>query len=461
MLSTFFSRCYVINLDDDVERLAAFRARTAPVRWPFAEPQRWRAVPGKKAPHPDWWRAGGGAWGCLRSHLQIIEQSLVDEVPSVLILEDDAIPCDDFATKAEAFLANVPSDWGMIYLGGQHLFAGSHPPERVNAEVFRPYNVNRTHAFALSQAGMKTVYKHLCRQDWQSAQHIDHHLGRLHMNGQLPVYCPPQWLIGQAGGKSRISGRTPGLRYWQHASHLTKDIPSKPVPVREPFIAIIGLHSSGSSAVAGICWHLGLHLGNTLTGFHKVDPNHPRQRGFEAQGLANICERAASFPGTAINNPARLQKELARWIRDRQHEAAQRRTVAGGKYPHLCRLGEQLQAICGDALFVIHCDRNLEESIASLAARVQAHPPHCSAEAAAAVQRWLHDGKRQFLADVPGERQITISYDALLEDPQQEVRRIAEFLSSALQLSPTPQQITEAIGIVQPEKRHVRLAAPT
>ena len=445
--TTFFSRCDVINLDDDTDRLAEFKARTAPDRWPFVQPERWRAVAGKRAPHPDWWRGGGGAWGCFRSHLQIIEHCLVENVPSVLILEDDAVPCDDFARRVKPFLEAVPNDWGMIYLGGQHLMAGSHPPRRVNAEVFRPYNVNRTHAFALSRDGMKAVYKHLCRQDWNAAQHIDHHLGRLHMSGSLPIYCPNEWLIGQAAGTSRISGRTTDLRFWKHAKEFATGGQS-------PFVANVGLHSSGSSAVAGVCWHLGTHLGNTLAGYYEVDPKHPAQRGFEAQGLARICERAARFPSTEIHNPQTLHKDLGRWIGERQREANSRKTIAGGKYPHLCRMGEQLQAICGEGLHLIHCDRPLEESIESLKRRVQQGSPKCSPIEAERVQRWLYEGKRQFLMDVPAERQISIEYDALLENPEREVLKLSEFLH----ITPKPEQINAAVNLIRPERRHIQLA---
>jgi len=364
-----------------------------------------------------------------------------------LILEDDAVPCDDFTSRIRLFLEAMPKDWGMIYLGGQHLMAGSHPPQRVNAEVFRPYNVNRTHAFALSREGMKAVYKHLCRQDWNIAQHIDHHLGRLHMSASLPVYCPKEWLIGQASGTSRISGRTPGLRFWKPAVELAGSEQS-------PFVAIVGLHSSGSSAIAGVCWHLGVHLGNTLTGYYEVDPNHPAQRGFEAQGLARICERAARFPATEIQNSRALHKEIARWIAERQREAKERNTIAGGKYPHLCRMGEQLQAICGESLYLIHCDRPLEESIESLNRRVQQGSPKCSPSEAERVQRWLYEGKRRFLMDVAAERQISIEYDALLECPEREILRIAEFLH----IVPKREQISAAVNLIRPDQRHIQFA---
>jgi hypothetical protein len=138
--------------------------------------------------------------------LNILEKCLNDEVESCLFLEDDALCCENFAVKARLFFEELPVDWGMVYLGGQHLFADCHPPYCISSHVNIPFNVNRTHAFGLrGKAAMSTVYRHL--QDatnWHPGHHVDHHLGRLHMKKQIRVYCPNEWLIGQAEGESDV-----------------------------------------------------------------------------------------------------------------------------------------------------------------------------------------------------------------------------------------------------------------
>ncbi len=47
----------------------------------------------------------------------------------------------------EAYVRELPEDWGLAYLGGQHLYAAKHPPKKISDRVYDPYNVNRTHAF--------------------------------------------------------------------------------------------------------------------------------------------------------------------------------------------------------------------------------------------------------------------------------------------------------------------------
>ena len=243
------------------------------------------------------------------------------------------------------------------------------------------------------------------------------------------------------------NNRKPILRFWPAARDLAAEAPS-------PFVVIVGLHSSGSSAVAAVCWHLGIHLGDKLGGYYTVDPVH---RGFEEKRLARICEDAAPFPQTSINNPDRTQKRLAAWIKDKKREAARRNVLAGGKYPHFCRLGEHLLRACGENLLVIHCDRSLDESIVSLQRRQekQTHPRPCTPQAAEAVQRWLWAGKREFLKSIPAGRLLTVAFNDLLADPEQQTLRIAGFLH----LHPTVEQIHNAVSAVDPEARHVKLRA--
>lgn len=287
-LKTFFERCYVVNLDRRSDRYADFCQRC--LDWPFVEIQRAAAVDGRLVPHARWWSAGGGAWGCYRSHAGLIEKCLNENVRSVLLMEDDAFLCDNFTDRARAFLENVPADWQMLYLGGQHLFAKIHPPQKINDWVFQPHNVNRTHAFALSREGMKIAYRHLYQHDWRKHHHIDHHFGRMHMTQKIIVYTPGEWLVGQAEGKSNISGRKFDTRFWPAAAKYQGGDAKPAKPRQSPyFLAIVGLHSSGSSAIAGVCYHLGVHLGNKLSGYYGNKPN--KSCGFECRGWRGFASR--------------------------------------------------------------------------------------------------------------------------------------------------------------------------
>jgi hypothetical protein len=353
---------------------------------------------------------------------------------SVLILEDDAFPLPGFTDNFQAFWKALPSDWGMIYLGGEPWNTSQRPATRINDLVYRPWNVNRTHAYALRGNMMRAVYQHLCdTNDWQLGHHIDHHLGRLHEMRRHPIYCPKQWLMGQREGESDISGKVLGQR--EFSSMASAGI--------GPFVAIVGLHRSGSSCVAGVVNRLGVHLGNHFVG---CEPNG----GYEAEGLARICEVYAPFPETQPQlDSVTVANRLMRWLRNRDREARLCGKIAGGKYPHLCLLGQQLIDICQDALYVVHCDRPLEESIASLIRREDGK--HRS-ETLKALQRQLWEHKQCFL-QTPGLRVHTVDYHALQNDPAGEVQKLAEFLP----IETTEEQRQAAAAYVQPDLCHVRL----
>ena len=145
MFDDIFERVYVINMTRRPERLKAFYQRL-PDPFPFRRPERYKALDGGLVTPPDWW-GGAGAWGCYRTQVRIMEDCLNDEVYSVLIFEDDAVCVDGFAEKVQQFMNHLPSDWEMIYFGGQHLREGDGLPVKVNEWVYAPFNVNRCHCY--------------------------------------------------------------------------------------------------------------------------------------------------------------------------------------------------------------------------------------------------------------------------------------------------------------------------
>jgi hypothetical protein len=223
--------------------------------------------------------------------------------------------------------------------------------------------------------------------------------------------------------------------------------PASPAPTsaRVPFVAVVGLHSSGSSCLAGVLYHLGLHLGNKLGGYYGANPEE--SCGFEAAGLFQLCQAAIPFPTVHYAQPRdQIRANLSDWVMSRQREALARGTIAGGKYPNFCRLGDELMTICGDGLLVVHCNRPLEESIVSLVRR-SGH--RYSPDALAAHQRWLWEGKQEFLSKVA---HLTVEYDELLKAPDVQVSKLVDFLG----IRPDDDQVARALSYVKPEQRHVR-----
>jgi hypothetical protein len=209
-----------------------------------------------------------------------------------------------------------------------------------------------------------------------------------------------------------------------------------------PFVAVIGLHRSGSSCLAGVLHLLGVHMGDLLGGFEPTG-------GFEAFDLAELCEDVYPFPQTEPRLPhGEVVRRLRRYVAEACRSAArQAKQLAGGKYPHLCAMGDPLREVCGARLRVIHIDRPLEESIASLQTRSRRASGKIAAKDADAerVQRWLWHSKQEFLRQVP---HLDVQFADLLADPRAEIERVAAWL----RISPPDYSVARAVEHVRPER---------
>ena len=220
-LSEAFERVVIINLPFKQDRRQRLEKHLEDCQIADPKAVRWeRAICGDWTPPPAWWGAGHGAWGCLMTHLRIGQDAIHDALASYCVLEDDVVFHPRAPEMLGAFMQEVPQDWGQVYLGGQFLH---REPERVSPWVLRPYNVNRTHAFALSKATIPRYLQHIMHApDYFNVQmddkgttalnhngfHIDHQLGRAHQRGDWPTYAPAWWLAGQEAGDSNISATT-------------------------------------------------------------------------------------------------------------------------------------------------------------------------------------------------------------------------------------------------------------
>lgn len=215
--------------------------------------------------------------------------------------------------------------------------------------------------------------------------------------------------------------------------------------VESPLVAVIGLHSSGSSCLSGVLHHLGLFFGNDCRGYYGSNPDC--LCGFESAMLISILEQAMPFPGAiAPKDNKKLLAHLRAFTRTLCTEAANRGTIPAMKYPLLCQAGLALAKLGLDDLRLIHIDRPLEDSIHSLQSREAAR---FDADVIAAHQNWLYHGKLALLEQA--KRVLTVQYYSLLKNPNVEIKRIVEFLG----LEPDEANLSQAAAYVNPVLRTV------
>lgn len=95
-----------------------------------------------------------GELGILETHIIIITEALEKGYSSVLLLEDDVYFTPEIA-KLDEYLNDVPSDWDMIHLGGNHTYGMI--PEMVTDKIMRLNNTFATEGVIIRNTIFQTI----------------------------------------------------------------------------------------------------------------------------------------------------------------------------------------------------------------------------------------------------------------------------------------------------------------
>ena len=205
------TRAYIIALPERRERALA----AVPGKWPFEHTELVEAVDGRRLTVPDQWKYTGGGYGCLMSHMRVLELALSRNEQQIAVFEDDCTFCVEFAGVYREVLSAVSSDWQQLYLGGQHL----QKPDPVNEWIVAARDINRTHAYMLrGWDTMRLLYCYVMSNlgAGRRAGQLDYLYGDLHRSSAIRAYAPAVWLCGQAAGDSLIHPERQGEqeRWW-------------------------------------------------------------------------------------------------------------------------------------------------------------------------------------------------------------------------------------------------------
>lgn len=223
ILSEYFERVYVISLPWHGERRERLKAQLKGlVR--ARDLEFMEAIAGDQLYPPAWWKQGGGAWGCLQSHVRVLQTIWQRGHERALVVEDDAVVDADAKRQLGELFSAVPGDWGQLYLGGQHQWE----PE-AKGRVFIGKSVNRTHCYGVARKYVPGILQHIQHApDYieNPYRHVDHQLEVAHQRGDWPVYCPQWWIFGQGENDSAINGHHHPDKWWDWAGDgLLKRLP--------------------------------------------------------------------------------------------------------------------------------------------------------------------------------------------------------------------------------------------
>jgi hypothetical protein len=142
-LNEFFPHQVCINLDKRPDRWERIQARF--VEHSLDQVVRFPALDGNSLKVPSGWPSFPGAYGCLRSHLEVVEQAREQARPNVLIFEDDAVLAPGFNTRFAGYVQQLPQDWDMVFFGAIH----GQPLTRITDNIIRVTHSLSTYAYAV------------------------------------------------------------------------------------------------------------------------------------------------------------------------------------------------------------------------------------------------------------------------------------------------------------------------
>lgn len=214
-MNNIINKTYVINLKHRKDRWNKIKDNFKDINIKLT---RWDAVYGADIPDDEIKKitttfcnyiCSPGMIGCWLSHKKIWENIVKNNEDNVLVLEDDAIPIDDFENIFVKKWKNIPKDFDIVYLGcgGScekssfintmlYLLFGNKDNKIINDDVIRPYFPLGTHAYIISNKGAKKLVN--SEELDKIMYHIDFSLCRnIYSKDDFKVYAIRENLIKQ------------------------------------------------------------------------------------------------------------------------------------------------------------------------------------------------------------------------------------------------------------------------
>jgi len=178
-----FEKVIVINLAKRPDRMAQIKEQLDAHKITF---ERFEAIDGQEL-------GITGVQACALSHRGVIEQ--YKDAGNVFIFEDDAELHPNFEQLWDVFIANLPDDWQMVYLGCNRIESNL-----IANGVGRLLQGTSTHAYGAKQLVFNSMIDVSKR-----AEAID--LSYMQLQVSVPTYVAMPTMVGQVPGFSNIEER--------------------------------------------------------------------------------------------------------------------------------------------------------------------------------------------------------------------------------------------------------------
>ncbi len=193
----FFDKAYCINLKKRPDRLEHIKKEIE--KYDLGDIFFFEAIDGDSINNTDFNKnLKNGEIGLILSVLEIIKDCKRNNYKNVIIIEDDCVFSPEI-NKHKLYLDNLPNDWDMFYLGGNHnTHEGTSPPISVNDYYTKLHRTYTTHFVAIKN----TVFDHIEAILEKFKEPLD--VSYVRIQNIFNVYCTKKTIATQKEGYSDI-----------------------------------------------------------------------------------------------------------------------------------------------------------------------------------------------------------------------------------------------------------------
>lgn len=151
-VNEYFDKVFCINLDRREDRMLLAAEELKKFNIDF---ERFSAVDGDTLVKEDYTTNPNiptGHIGCTLSHARLISMCKERGYKKVLVLEDDVVLSEDFENNFTNYIKELPSNWDMFYLGGNHNFHMGQKLRMVSEHIGKCHSTFSTHAYAINES---------------------------------------------------------------------------------------------------------------------------------------------------------------------------------------------------------------------------------------------------------------------------------------------------------------------
>lgn len=106
-------------------------------------------------------RLTNGMLGLNHTYLKIYDEWVKESPDNIIIIEDDCVFLDNFNEELLNYMSNIPSDWEMLYFGGNHNYHVGSQTEKINDYCIKLNNTYTAHCVVLKNYVFEELIKNI------------------------------------------------------------------------------------------------------------------------------------------------------------------------------------------------------------------------------------------------------------------------------------------------------------